>query len=149
MRRTESVTQLLPELYLHGLSQGDFELALRGACWATVRLCRPRPSLVCGPNGRKSSRPGRNGAWADGIYVKAGLEKDKAALLVVLGAMSDGRKQVLSVRPGHRESTESLPARSRSIRPTCCPTAGNTGSSGMRYMSANLADKPKAGGKKG
>ena len=46
-------------------------------------------------------------AWADGIYVKAGLEKDKAALRVVIGAMSDGRKEVLAVGPGHRESTES------------------------------------------
>ena len=46
-------------------------------------------------------------AWADGIYVKAGLEKDKAALLVVIGAMSDGRKEVLAVWPGHRESTAS------------------------------------------
>ena len=35
------------------------------------------------------------------------MEKDKAALLVVIGAMSDGRKEVLAVWPGHRESTES------------------------------------------
>ena len=34
--------------------------------------------------------------WADGIYVKAGLERDKAALLVVLGAMRDGTKEVLA-----------------------------------------------------
>jgi transposase-like protein len=44
--------------------------------------------------------------WVDGIYVKAGLEKDKAALLVVIGAMRDGRKKVLAVQAGHRESTE-------------------------------------------
>ena len=55
-------------------------------------------------------------AWADGIYVKAGLEKDKVALLVVLGAMSDGRKQVLAVRPGHRESTESWLSVLRDLR---------------------------------
>ena len=46
-------------------------------------------------------------AWADGIYVKAGLEKQKAALLVVIGAMSDGRKEILTIVPGYRESTES------------------------------------------
>ena len=45
--------------------------------------------------------------WADGIYVKAGLERDKAALLVVLGAMRDGTKEVLALRPGYRESVES------------------------------------------
>ncbi len=44
-------------------------------------------------------------AWADGIYVKAGLEKDKAALLVVIGAMRDGTKEVLAIVPGYREST--------------------------------------------
>ena len=46
-------------------------------------------------------------AWADGIYVKAGLEKQKAALLVVIGAMSDGRKEILTIVPGYRESSES------------------------------------------
>ena len=45
--------------------------------------------------------------WADGIYVKAGLERDKAALLVVLGAMRDGTKEVLALRSGYRESVES------------------------------------------
>ena len=43
-------------------------------------------------------------AWADGIYVKAGLEKEKATLLVVIGAMSDGRKEVLAIRPGYRRA---------------------------------------------
>lgn len=41
----------------------------------------------------------------DGIYVKAGLEKDKAALLVVLAALSNGQKVVLAVVPEHPEST--------------------------------------------
>ena len=46
-------------------------------------------------------------SWADGIYIKAGLEKEKAALLVVIGAMSDGRKEILAIVPGYRESSES------------------------------------------
>ena len=45
--------------------------------------------------------------WADGIYVKAGLEKDKAAMLVLIAALRDGRKVVLAVESGYRESTES------------------------------------------
>ena len=65
---------------------------------------------------RRSSRNGRSACgptvevvyvWADGIYVKAGLERDKAALLVVLGAMRDGTKEVLALRSGYRESVES------------------------------------------
>ncbi len=45
--------------------------------------------------------------WVDGIYVKAGLEREKAALLVVMGAFRDGHKEVLAITPGYRESTES------------------------------------------
>lgn len=45
--------------------------------------------------------------WVDGVYVKAGLEKEKAALLVVIGGLLDGRKVILAVEPGYRDSTES------------------------------------------
>jgi transposase-like protein len=48
--------------------------------------------------------------WPDGLYVKAGLEREKAALLVVIGAFADGHKEVLAVSPGYRESTESWAA---------------------------------------
>jgi len=44
--------------------------------------------------------------WVDGVYVKAGLEKEKAATLVVLAALSDGSKVVVTAVPGYRESTE-------------------------------------------
>jgi transposase-like protein len=117
-RRTEEVGALLPELYLHGLAHGDFELALRGLlgegaplspssiarlraqwqldyeAWAQRRLDAQAPVYL----------------WADGLYVKAGLERDKAALLVVIGAFADGHKEVLTVTPGYRESTESWAA---------------------------------------
>ena len=45
--------------------------------------------------------------WADGVYVKAGLEKEKAALLVIVAGLKDGSKVVLSVNPGRRESVDS------------------------------------------
>ena len=44
--------------------------------------------------------------WVDGVCVKAGLEKEKAATLVVLAALSDGSKVVVTAVPGYRESTE-------------------------------------------
>ena len=115
MRRTHGVTQMLPELYLHGLSQGDFELALRGllgdgAPLSSSSIGRLRAKweeeFETWQERRLDDRE-LVYAWADGIYVKAGLEKDKAALLVVIGAMSDGRKEVLAIRSGHRESTAS------------------------------------------
>src|SRR5438094_236184 len=48
--------------------------------------------------------------WVDGVYVKADLEKDKAAILVVLAALRDGQKVILAVESGYRESTESWAA---------------------------------------
>ena len=54
--------------------------------------------------------------WVDGVYVKAGLEREKAAILVVIGALSDGTKTVLSVVPGYRESTESWSDMLRDLR---------------------------------
>lgn len=71
--------------------------------------------------------------WADGIYVKAGLEKEKAALLVVVGAHADGHKEVRAVSPGYRESKESWGAVFRDLRdrglapPRLVVADGNTG----------------------
>ena len=45
--------------------------------------------------------------WVDGVCVKAGLEKEKEAILVVLAALSDGSKVVVTAMPGYRKSTES------------------------------------------
>jgi len=58
-----------------------------------------------------------------GVYVKAGLEKNKAALLVVLGAKTDGTKEILAMVPGHREPTESWAAVLRDLkaRGESCP----------------------------
>jgi transposase-like protein len=129
-RRTETVGKLLPTLYLHGLAEGDFDLALRGllgdaapvsassiarlkaswqaeyAAWKTRELADLEPVYL----------------WVDGVYVKAGLEKDKAAILVVLAGLRDGRKVILAVESGYRESTESWAAllrdlKARALRP--------------------------------
>jgi transposase-like protein len=45
--------------------------------------------------------------WADGLYVKAGLEKEKAALLVIVVGTKDGRKEVVACESGYRESKQS------------------------------------------
>ena len=61
-RRTKEIGELLPELYLHGLAEGDFELALRGLL-GEGRRCRRLRSAGSGPCGRVSSRRGRSGPW--------------------------------------------------------------------------------------
>jgi putative transposase len=114
-RRTEQVGELLPQLYLHGLAQGDFELALRGLLGDGAPLSESSIERLRGKwvvefeAWRRRSLRGLEPVylWADGIYVKAGLEKDKACLLVVVAGLRDGRKVVLAVESGYRESAES------------------------------------------
>jgi transposase-like protein len=123
-RRTEEVAEMLPRLYLHGLAQGDFELALRGllgdgAPLSASSIERLRGKWVVEYDAwRQRSLVGLEPVylWADGVYVKAGLEKDKAALLVVIAALRDGRKMVLAVEPGHRESAASWGSLLRGLR---------------------------------
>ncbi len=114
-RRTGEVNRLLPQLYLHGLSLGDFDLALRGllgeqAPISASTVARLKESWQAEwEEWRKRPLDGMEVLfmWVDGVYIKAGLEKQKAALLVVVGGLSDGRKVILAVEPGYRESTES------------------------------------------
>ncbi len=115
LRRTQEVGDLLPELYLHGLSEGDFDLALRGllgdgAPLSASSVARLKEKWQAEYGAWKSRSLADNQVvyiWVDGVYVKAGFEKEKAALLVVIGAMRDGSKTVLAVESGYRESTES------------------------------------------
>jgi putative transposase len=114
-RQTRQVRDLLPELYLHGLASGDFELALRGllgegAPLSASSLQRLKEKWEEEYEQWKREAIEEEGwayLWADGIYVKAGIGKEKAALLVVIGAMKDGSKRVLALEPGYRESKES------------------------------------------
>ena len=123
-RRTAEVGTLLPALYLHGLALGDFELALRGllgdgAPLSSASIARLKASWEAEFAEWKARRLGDREvvyAWADGVYVRAGLEKDKACLLVVVGAMRDGRKELLACSSGHRESTESWAGTLRDLR---------------------------------
>jgi len=114
-RRTPEVSALLPELYLHGLALGDFELALRGllgdaaplSVSSLARLKATWQAQYAAWQQRDLSDVTLVYLWADGVYVKAGLEDSKAALLVLIGADAEGRKQVLAVTSGARESTAS------------------------------------------
>jgi putative transposase len=114
-RRTKGISELIPQLYLHGLALGDFDLALRGllgeeAPVSASTVARLKDGWQA-EWGKWKKRP-LDGVevlfmWVDGIYVKAGLEKEKAALLVIVGGLLDGRKVILAVEPGYRESSES------------------------------------------
>lgn len=135
-RRTRQVGELLPQLYLHGLALGDFELALRGllgegAPLSSASLARLKASWQLEYDAWKQQRLDDVEVvyvWADGLYVKAGIEDSKAALLVLIGALTDGQKVVLAVESGQRESKESWGAvlrdlRARGLRPWRCTIA--------------------------
>jgi putative transposase len=135
-RRTREVSELLPQLYLHGLALGDFDLALRGllgdaAPLSPASLTRLKAQWQLEYEAWKQRRLDDLEVvyvWADGLYVKAGLEDTKAALLVLIGALTTGQKVVLAVESGQRESKESWGAvlrdlRARGLQPWRCTIA--------------------------
>lgn len=123
-KRTKEVGHMLPELYLHGLATGDFELAMRGLLGEGAPLSASsidRLKAKWQLEYEAWKRRDLSGLevvylWADGIYVKAGLEKDKAALLIVLAALTDGSKVILACESGYRESKESWSAILRDLK---------------------------------
>lgn len=123
-RRTAAVSEVLPQLYLHGLAAGDFELALRGllgeeAPLSASSILRLKAKWQQEYDAWRQQSLGDRQVvylWVDGIYVKAGLEKEKAALLVAVGALADGSKVILAVEAGVRESTESWSRRLRDLK---------------------------------
>ena len=129
--RTRKVAELIPELYLHGLSEGDFDLALRGllgedapvSASTVARLKDKWNDELAQWRSRPLDDLEVVYMWVDGVYVKAGLEKEKAAVLVVMAALSDGSKVVVSAVPGYRESTENWSEVLRDIkrRGLSCP----------------------------
>jgi putative transposase len=114
MKRTQDINACLPQLYLHGLSLGDFDVALGGllgedAPLSAGTVARLKASWQ-GEYQQWLTRP-IDGAvvylWIDGLYVKAGLEKEKAALLVAVAGFVDGHKEIVALQAGYRESTDS------------------------------------------
>lgn len=123
-RRTREVNDLLPELYLHGLALGDFEVALRGLLGeeapvspSTVARVKERWEVEAAAwQQRSMAEQEVVYLWVDGVYVKAGLDRDKAALLVAIGGLADGRKVVIALHSGYRESAESWKGLLRDLR---------------------------------
>jgi transposase-like protein len=114
-RQSKQVRDMLPELYLHGLSSGDFELAMRGllgdgAPLSASSIQRLKAKWELEFDAWKKQDLSSLEAvyfWADGIYVKAGIEDRKSALLVIIAALSNGEKHVVACESGERESKES------------------------------------------
>lgn len=109
------MAEVLPLLYLHGLSSGDFVPALEqfvgysaGLSAATVtRLTAQWQDDVRALAKRSLAETDYVYVWVDGIHLKVRLEQDKVCLLVMIGVRADGTKELLALWDGFRESSES------------------------------------------
>jgi transposase-like protein len=123
-RQSQELGAMLPELYLHGLSSGDFELALRGLLGEGAALSASslqRLKAQWAEEYTAWTETDLSGlevvyAFADGLYVKAGLDDRTKALLVIVGALSNGQKVLLACEAGERESKEAWSAILRDLK---------------------------------
>jgi transposase-like protein len=114
-RKTPKITEVLPLLYLHGLSSGDFVPALGQFLGSTAGLSGPVITKLTETwKGEQRTFAGRDLSevdyvylWADGIHVNIRLQEHKLCLLVMIGVRADGRKELIALADGYRESTES------------------------------------------
>ena len=114
-RKSPQMTEVLPLLYLHGLSSGDFGPALEqflgtGAglsATSITRLTAQWQDEAKAFGKRDLSATDYVYLWVDGIHLKVRLEQEKLCLLVMIGVRADGRKELVAITDGFRESTES------------------------------------------
>lgn len=114
-RKTPKINEVLPLLYLHGLSSSDFGPALGQFLGSSAGLS---PAVITKLTEtwraeqrafatRDLSEADYVYCWADGIHVNIRLEEHKLCLLVLIGVRTDGRKELIALADGYRESTES------------------------------------------
>ena len=113
LRKTKSIEELIPWLYLKGISTGDFSEALAAllgpeapglSASTIVRLKRVWQDEYEAWSKRLLAGKRYVYLWVDGIHFNIRLEEDRQCILVVMGATADGKKELLAVQDGLRES---------------------------------------------
>ena len=116
LRRSKNIDDLLPWLYLKGISTGDFTEALQSllgkdvighSAEQIVRLKNVWQTEYEAWNKRDLSGQKYVYFWVDGIYFKVRLDGEKQCILVIIAAREDGTKELLAIEDGFRESKES------------------------------------------
>ncbi len=123
-RRSPKVTEVLPLLYLHGLSTGDFVPALEGFFGSAAGLSASVITrLTTAWQDEHRAFMARNLAdrdyvylWADGVHFNVRLEEERLCCLVIVGVRLDGKKELIAIADGYRESTDSWAALLRDLR---------------------------------
>ena len=114
-RKSPKVAEVLPLMYLHGMSTGDFVPALTeffgsGAGLSSpviTRLTKQWQDEQRAFMARDLSHTDYVYVWADGVHFNVRLEEDRLCCLVIVGVRVDGTKELVAVTDGYRESTES------------------------------------------
>jgi putative transposase len=123
-RASEKTKRLFAKLYLEGLATGDFEPVFRELVGeatalspnAIVRLKERWEREYVAWRRRPLWEHRYAYTWEDGVYLGAGIEKGKMAILCVVGARDDGEKELLGMEPGYRESKDSWAEVLRDLR---------------------------------
>jgi putative transposase len=123
-KRSRKIAELFPKLFVEGLATRDFEPAFRCLLGSSAALS---PSTIVRLNGefkaeyeqwQKRSLVDHRFVyvWVDGVHIKAGVARENAAVLTVIGVDVDGTKHLLALEEGYRESKESWLAVLRNLR---------------------------------
>jgi putative transposase len=123
-RRSDTIDETFMKLFIEGLATRDFEPALRllvgekaPLSASVISRLTQRFKATYEAFDRQDLSPRRFVyIWADGIYLKAGLGTEKACLMVLIGADTEGHKHLIGLREGYRESAESWGALLRDCR---------------------------------
>jgi len=116
LRKTKSIEELIPWLYLKGVSTGDFGDALKALvgpeCPGLSATTVTRLKTVWEEEFREWNKRSLEGkeyvyVWADGVHFNIRLEEDRQCILVLMGAADDGKKELIAVVDGFRESEQS------------------------------------------
>lgn len=125
MRRSPKVAEVLPILYLRGLSTGDFQEALKALLGEEAAGLSPSniSKLLSGwvdeyQRFRTRDLSDRDYVyiWADGVHFNIRLEEERLCTLVIMGVRPDGTKELIAIEDGFRESTESWAAVLRDLK---------------------------------
>ncbi|MFZ2911442.1 MAG: IS256 family transposase [Candidatus Desulfobacillus denitrificans] len=116
LRKSRAIEELIPWLYLKGLSTGDFNEALQALVGVNAAGLSASTITRMIESWQEEYRQWRQRSlegkeyvyiWADGVHFNLRLEEDRQCILVLMGATADGRKELIAVHDGHRESEQS------------------------------------------
>ncbi len=117
-RRSDTIDETFMNLFIEGLATRDFEPSLRlllgeqaALSPSTIsRMTQKFKAEYAAFDQQDLSERKYFHIWSDGIYLKAGLGKEKACLMALIGADTEGKKHLIALREGHRESADSWSA---------------------------------------